>query len=31
MGKHGAMQRGENPPKSTYYEQGRFGRMFPSL
>ena len=31
MGKHGAMQRGENPPKSTYYEQGRFGRMFPTL
>jgi hypothetical protein len=31
MGKHGAMQRGENPPKSQYYDQGRFGRMFPSL
>lgn len=22
---------GENPPKSVYYEQGRFGRLFPSL
>ena len=22
---------GENPPKSTYYEQGKFGRMFPML
>lgn len=22
---------GENPPKSTYYEQGKFGRMFPTL
>ena len=22
---------GENPPKSTYYEQGKFGRMFPAL
>ena len=31
MATHGSMQRGENPPKSTYYEQGRFGRMFPSL
>lgn len=31
MARHGAMQRGENPPKSTYYEQGRFGRMFPAL
>ena len=31
MARHGSMQRGENPPKSTYYEQGRFGRMFPSL
>jgi hypothetical protein len=25
------MQRGENPPSSQYYEQGRFGRMFPRL
>ena len=31
MSKHGAMQRGENPPRSRYYEQGRFGRMFPNL
>ena len=31
MSKHGAMLRGENPPSSTYYEQGRFGRMFASL
>ena len=31
MGKHGAMLRGENPPNSRYYEQGRFGRMFPAL
>ena len=22
---------GENPPKSTYYEQGKFGRLFPTL
>ena len=22
---------GENPPKSTYYEQGKFGRIFPML
>jgi len=22
---------GENPPKSTYHEQGKFGRMFPML
>jgi hypothetical protein len=22
---------GENPPKSTYYEQGKFGRLFPML
>ena len=22
---------GENPPKSTYYAQGKFGRMFPTL
>lgn len=22
---------GDNPPKSTYYEQGKFGRMFPTL
>ncbi len=29
--KHGAMQRGDNPPSSTFYEQGRFGRMFPRL
>lgn len=31
MSKHGAMQRGANPPKSHYYEQGRFGRMFQTL
>ncbi len=22
---------GENPPKTTYYEQGKFGRLFPML
>jgi hypothetical protein len=22
---------GENPPRSTYYDQGKFGRLFPSL
>ena len=22
---------GENPPKSTYYEQGKFGRLFRTL
>ena len=31
MSRHGAMLRGENPPNSKYYEQGRFGRMFPTL
>ena len=31
MSKHGAMLRGENPPNSRYFEQGRFGRMFPTL
>ncbi len=31
MSRHGSMQRGENPPKSGFYEKGRFGRMFPSL
>ena len=31
MSKHGAMLRGENPPNSRYFEQGRFGRMFPAL
>lgn len=31
MSKHGAMLRGENPPTSRYYDQGRFGRMFPGL
>lgn len=31
MRRHGAMQRGENPPSSTYYDKGRFGRMFPRL
>ena len=31
MSKHGAMLRGENPPNSTYFERGRFGRMFPTL
>ena len=31
MSKHGAMQRGANPPKSHDYERGRFGRMFPTL
>lgn len=30
--KHGRiMVRGDNPPSSTYYERGRFGRMFPLL
>ena len=28
---HGALLRGDNPPRSKYYDQGRFGRMFPSL
>ncbi len=29
---HGAVQlRGVNPPRSTYYDQGRFGRLFPLL
>lgn len=31
MNKHGAMLRGENPPNSKYFEQGRFGRLFPTL
>ncbi|MBP6057687.1 MAG: peroxidase [Nitrosomonas sp.] len=32
MARHGAYRLGgENPPKSTYYEQGKFGRMFPAL
>jgi len=31
MSKHGAMLRGDNPPNSRYYDQGRFGRLFPSL
>lgn len=31
MSRHGSMQRGENPPHSKFFEQGRFGRMFPSL
>jgi hypothetical protein len=22
---------GENPPRSTYYDQGKFGRLFPML
>lgn len=28
---HGSAQRGENPPKSGFYEQGRYGRLFPAL
>lgn len=28
---HGSAQRGENPPKSGFYEHGRYGRMFPAL
>lgn len=31
MRRHGHMLRGENPPSSTYYDRGRFGRMFPRL
>jgi Animal haem peroxidase len=32
MSRHGHyLLGGENPPKSTYYEQGKFGRMFPML
>ncbi|MBX9917271.1 MAG: peroxidase [Nitrosomonas sp.] len=32
MTRHGSYKLGgDNPPKSTYYEQGKFGRMFPSL
>lgn len=32
MTRHGSYKLGgENPPKSTYYEQGKFGRMFPTL
>ena len=31
MRRHGQMLRGENPPSSTYYDKGRFGRMFPRL
>jgi hypothetical protein len=32
MTRHGHYPlRGDNPPKSTYYEQGKFGRMFPTL
>ena len=32
MTRHGQMPLGgENPPRSTYYEQGKFGRLFPSL
>ena len=31
MHKHGAMLRGDNPPSSTYFDRGRFGRLFPTL
>lgn len=31
MSRHGSMLRGENPPNSRYFDQGRFGRMFPTL
>lgn len=32
MARHGHYNlRGENAPRSTYYEQGKFGRMFPTL
>ncbi len=31
MSRHGNMLRGENPPSSHYYDQGRFGRLFPTL
>lgn len=32
MTRHGHMPLGgENPPRSTYYDQGKFGRLFPSL
>jgi Animal haem peroxidase len=31
MSRHGNMLRGENPPSSQYYDQGRFGRLFPTL
>ncbi|WHZ22404.1 MAG: Myeloperoxidase, thyroid peroxidase, cyclooxygenase catalytic domain [Nitrospira sp.] len=32
MSRHGAMGSGnDNPPKSVFYDQGKFGRLFPSL
>jgi Animal haem peroxidase len=32
MARHGHVTlRGENPPRSTYYDKGKFGRMFPML
>jgi hypothetical protein len=32
MARHGSYPLGgENPPRSTFYEQGKFGRLFPSL
>jgi hypothetical protein len=32
MARHGSYPLGgDNPPRSTFYEQGKFGRLFPSL
>ncbi len=32
MTRHGQLYRSDNvPPRSLYYDQGRFGRLFPSL
>src|SRR5215212_56720 len=32
MTRHGQLYRSDNvPPRSQYYDQGRFGRLFPSL
>ena len=28
---HGSDLSGSNPPRSTYYDQGKFGRLFPTL
>ena len=32
MTRHGQLYRSDNvPPRSLYYDQGRFGRLFPTL
>ncbi len=32
MTRHGQLYRSDHvPPRSTYYDQGRFGRLFPTL